>query len=164
MMWLYELVATLFASLTPQLHKFGIPNLHFPDAILMFVLIPFVNLMNDEDIKGIISEESWYQGLRYMLGIYVEPTAQDNESRANIFGAKSVKRIPSKQLLSTSLIRNSKCHKKRLLNRCDSYPISLYARESGEMVKQYSFRRRKSHLAFTLIEPPTFNKCKDQHQ
>ena len=72
MRWLYEILASLFAGLSTLLHEFGVPNVYFPDAILMFVVIPFVNLMNDEDIKGIISEESWYQGIRYMLGIYVE--------------------------------------------------------------------------------------------
>ena len=73
MNWLYELCATLAASLTHILHHFGVPNRYFVDAILMFVVIPFVHLMNDEETKGIISEESWYQGFRYALGIYVEP-------------------------------------------------------------------------------------------
>jgi hypothetical protein len=26
--------------------------------------------MNDEETKGIISEEGWYQGIRHMLGYY----------------------------------------------------------------------------------------------
>ena len=77
MNWFYEVCATLAAILTPQLHHFGIPNLYFPDAILMFVVIPFVHLMNDEETKGIISEETYYQGLRYALGIYVPPTQNE---------------------------------------------------------------------------------------
>ena len=75
MRWLYEILATLIAMLTPVLQMLGIPNLYFPDATLMFVVIPFLNLMNDEETKGIISEEGWYEGLRYMMGIHVEPTA-----------------------------------------------------------------------------------------
>ena len=27
--------------------------------------------MNDEETKGIIAEENWYQGFRHMLGIHV---------------------------------------------------------------------------------------------
>ena len=74
MNWFYEVFAGLAAILTPQLHRFGIPNLYLPDAISMFVVIPFVHLMNDEETKGIISEETWYQGLKYVLGVYVPPT------------------------------------------------------------------------------------------
>ena len=37
---------------------------------MTFVIIPIVFLMNDEETKGIIAEENWYQGIRHMLGIY----------------------------------------------------------------------------------------------
>ena len=70
MAWLYELIATLSAVTTPYLQKLGIPNLHFPDAIIMFVVIPFTHLMNDEDTKEIILEKNWYQGVRHMLGLH----------------------------------------------------------------------------------------------
>ena len=72
MAWMYELLATLSAILTPSLFKIGISNLHYVDAIVMFVLIPFVYLMNDEDTKRIILEEDWYEGIRHVLGIYKE--------------------------------------------------------------------------------------------
>ena len=70
MAWMYELIAILSAFSTPYLHNLGIPNLHYPDAIIIFVVIPFVHLMNDEDTKIVILEENWYQGIRHMLGIY----------------------------------------------------------------------------------------------
>ena len=70
MAWMYELIGTLSAILTPFLSKLKIPNLHYPDAIVMFMVIPFLHLMNDEDTKIIILEENWYQGLRYMLGAH----------------------------------------------------------------------------------------------
>ena len=70
MAWMYELLATLSAGLSPYLHKLGVPNLYYPDAIIMFVVIPFVYLMNDEDTKTIILEKNWYQGLRNVLGLY----------------------------------------------------------------------------------------------
>ena len=68
--WLYEFVATLSALTTPLLQKLEIPNLHYPDAIISFVVLPLVYLMNDEDTKTIILDKNWYQGLRHMLGLY----------------------------------------------------------------------------------------------
>jgi hypothetical protein len=46
--WLFELFSIGSALITPFLHKHGIPNLHFPDAIIMFLVIPFLHLMNDK--------------------------------------------------------------------------------------------------------------------
>ena len=54
----------------PFLQNRGLHNLHFADALVMFIVIPFSHLINDEETKGIIAEESWYQGLRHMIGIY----------------------------------------------------------------------------------------------
>ena len=71
--WSYELLATLSAGLTPTLQKLGVPNMHLPDVIAMFVVIPFVHLMNDENTKTVVLEEGWYQAVRHMLGIYIEP-------------------------------------------------------------------------------------------
>ena len=70
--WLYELLAMISAVLAPILYNFGIPNHHWIDPIAMFGAIPLCHLMNDEQTKGIISEENWYEGTRHMLGIYVE--------------------------------------------------------------------------------------------
>ena len=81
--WLIEALATLSAILTPFLHNLGLHNLHFPDVIIMSVVIPFVHLINDEDTKAIIAEENWYQGIRHMLGIYkqVAPAAPERIPR-----------------------------------------------------------------------------------
>jgi hypothetical protein len=79
MAWMYELIATLSLVSTPYLHTYGIPNLHYPDAIVIFVVIPFVHLMNDEDTKIIILEENWYQGLRHMLGIHASQVQKEKE-------------------------------------------------------------------------------------
>ena len=68
--WLIELTGTLFVVFSPLLQGFGIHNIHYPDCVIMYVIIPFVFLMNDEETKGIITEEGWYQGLRHMLGFY----------------------------------------------------------------------------------------------
>ena len=70
MTWIYELIGTAFTIFTPLLHQAGVQYVNYPDAILVFILIPLIHLMNDEDTKTIIIEEgSWLQGLRHMLGI-----------------------------------------------------------------------------------------------
>ena len=70
MSWCYELAGMVFILLRPTLHNFGFGNLYFPDPIVMFIIIPFSHLINDDETKAIIFEESWYQGLRHMTGIY----------------------------------------------------------------------------------------------
>ena len=71
--WMIELIVIVSAIITPPLRKLGITNLHYIDALVMFVVIPFVHLMNDEDTKIIIMEKNWYQGIRHMLGVYTSP-------------------------------------------------------------------------------------------
>ena len=61
--------ALLSALLGSQIQEFKIPNIHFPDVILIFVVIPFVHLVNGEDTKRIIFEQGWIQGIKYVLGI-----------------------------------------------------------------------------------------------
>ena len=151
MSWLYEILAIFSTSLTPLLHQLGIPNLYLPDAILMSVAIPFANLMNDEETKGIISEESWYQGLRYMLGVYVEATEQHGEPASNVVPRKRSKHLPSVQLPSAPAIDNSTCHQASSLRRCDSTPIFHYSRESGAIDKRPHLHRNKSHPGLNSI-------------
>ena len=81
--WLYELIANAFALLTPVLHTFGIPNLHLIDCTMMFVLIPFLHLLNDEETNAIISNENWYQGMRHLLGIYIPPKKREGITQPN---------------------------------------------------------------------------------
>ena len=71
--WLYELVAVILTFFTPLLQYIGVPNVHFIDAISMFVIIPLAHLMNDNETKKIIFDENFYQGLRYTLGLYIQP-------------------------------------------------------------------------------------------
>ena len=125
---LYEALATFSTLVTPLLHQLGIPNLYWPDAILMSVVIPFANLMNDEKTKGIISEESWYQGVRYLLGVYVEPTEQHREPEKDVIPRKRSKHSSTVQLPSTSVINNSTCHQASLLRRCNSTPTFHFSR------------------------------------
>ena len=67
--WVYESTGNVFTIITPELHTLGMHCLHYPDAIMMFVLFPLLHLMNDEDTKTVITDENYYQGLRHMLGL-----------------------------------------------------------------------------------------------
>ena len=67
--WLLELVGTATTLLTPTLRKLGLSNLYYPDAIIMFVLIPLIPILNDDKTKGKIAENGWFAGLRFILGI-----------------------------------------------------------------------------------------------
>ena len=66
--WLYELLGTIATALSPTIQSLGMPNTYFPDAIIMFLVIPFCHLINDETTKGIIAENGWYQGMKHMVG------------------------------------------------------------------------------------------------
>ena len=68
--WLIEIFGTLCHVLFIWLmnHK-GVAGIHYIEAMTMFIVIPFVHLMNDEDTKGVIADEGWYAGLKYMLGL-----------------------------------------------------------------------------------------------
>ena len=62
--WIYELIGSLFIFSAPFLHEGGLHNAYFIDTLMMFVGIPLVHLINDEDIKTVIAEEGWCQGVR----------------------------------------------------------------------------------------------------
>ena len=97
MSWLYESLGVISAFLTPYLHNLGFHNLHYPDVILMFVVIPFLHLMNQEDTKTIIAEENWYQGFRHMLGIHhqVAPANPEGMPQDESNSSRRVERLPS---------------------------------------------------------------------
>ena len=65
--WLYELVGVTMTLATPILRDKGFHLLYYPDAILMFIFIPFIHLMNDIETKTVIAEQGWIKGLRSMF-------------------------------------------------------------------------------------------------
>ena len=66
---MYELIGVIFTILSPLLQDLGFDRVYYLDAILMFLIIPFLHLMNDEDTKSIVLEESWMNGIIHMLGL-----------------------------------------------------------------------------------------------
>ena len=94
--WLYESLGVISVALTPFFHNLGVHNLHYPDVILMFVAIPFIHMMNAEDTKTIIAERNWYQGIRYIFGIYTEeaPVVPECVPQAEQTHNPNVQRLP----------------------------------------------------------------------
>ena len=68
--WLIEIFGTLcHVMFVLLISHIGIAGIHYIEAITMFIVIPFVHLMNDEETKGIIADEGLYAGLKSMLGL-----------------------------------------------------------------------------------------------
>ena len=67
--WLCELVGSVMSLLKPKLlYESRFSHMYYSDSLIMFVIIPFLYLVNDEEVKGVIYEKGWYNGLRHMVG------------------------------------------------------------------------------------------------
>ena len=85
MSWLYECIGVVIALSSLFLHAHGFHYLYFPDAILMFVVIPVVHLLNDEDTKTVVTEQGWIQGVKHMF------ITELNSAKATISGTFAIK-------------------------------------------------------------------------
>ena len=159
--WLNELIAIVFACLTPVLHQFGIPNLHMIDCTMMFVLIPFLYLLNDEETNGIISDENWYQGIRYLLGIYIPQEKLEVITQPDPIPKQNRTPSPSKATNVTSARCNLTLNSHMLIKRNFSTPILLPSNKEGSietaciLKRQHSlpkFNRRKQSI---ILENPS---------
>ena len=144
--WLFEVLASLCALFTAILkEKFDIPNTHFPDVIFMFLLIPMMHLMNDEHIKGVISEENWYQGIRYLLGIYKDPHKRRRIARhVETSPVKSGPVCPSPNTLPRRNKRTHKFHRNILVQKCNSTPDLVLPQNLITFMMKGSIRRNNS--------------------
>ena len=76
--WLCELVGSVMSLLKPKLlYESRFSHMYYSDSLIMFVIIPFLYLVNDEEVKGVIYEKGWYKGLRHMVGNANEIAPQD---------------------------------------------------------------------------------------
>ena len=73
--WLLEYIAIASTAIAILLGLFdiNIPNIHFLDAVITSIVIPFIHILNDEITKGIILEDGWIKGIGYELGMYIPP-------------------------------------------------------------------------------------------
>ena len=68
--WLYDFIPLFSQGLSTILReKYDLSFVHLPDAIVSFILIPFLHLMNDEETKLIILMENWFEGVKYVFGM-----------------------------------------------------------------------------------------------
>ena len=78
--WLCELVGSVMSSLTPKLlFESGFTHMYYSDSLIMFVIITFVYLVNEEEVKGVIYEKVWYKGLMHMVGNANEIAPQNSK-------------------------------------------------------------------------------------
>ena len=76
--WLYELITVIITVVSPTVISLGMYHPYYFDTIVMFLVIPFLHLMNDEDTKTVIVQRGWYQGLRHMGGFPDQVVPQNN--------------------------------------------------------------------------------------
>ena len=148
---LYELLSVGSVVITPFLHRHGIPNLHFIDAIVMFLVIPFLHLLNDEDTKGIIFEENWYQGIRHMLGIYNEKEPQCGKRGPPSVAAPKNKSSPSHNESLKHSINTTSAHNRVLIRRCHS-AFSVLPSHTLAAIERTALLQRRYSLRYRITE------------
>ena len=67
--WVIEVFSSLMFVAIPSFDSFGYRSFHHIDCIITVIIIPAVYIINDEETRGVIAEESWYQGIRHILGM-----------------------------------------------------------------------------------------------
>ena len=83
--WLYEVLSTMFVLILPTLkQKYEIHNTYLTYPVIMFVVIPGLHILNDEETKAVIFREGWFGGVKLMLGIYTQSPEENRPTRRNI--------------------------------------------------------------------------------
>ena len=160
--WIYEILAIVAALLSAKIgytiQEFNIPNIHFPDVILMFVIIPFIHLLNDEDTKHIIFEQGWIQGIKYVLGIYKDyKSIEDVASSGTIQNSRED--INTKQRTISPMIANLTTSQRRIIHRkCKSAiemvskDVFLLPMEKMYLERYYSLRQDAFPYSLGLVQ------------
>ena len=151
MSWLYELLAIVTAIMSSVLgahiQEFKIPNIHFPDVIIMFIVIPFIHLLNDEEIKGIIFEQGWIQGIKYVLGIYTEPSLGKDSTAPRATQNSRDRRNTPQNSFSSQIPKLTSSQRRLIHRRCqsaiDKMPkdVLILQKEQMYLQRKYSLRQ-----------------------
>ena len=151
MSWLYELLAVVFALMSSflgkQIQEFKINNIHFPDVIIMFIVIPFIHLLNDEEIKGIIFEQGWIQGIKYVLGIYTEPSLGKDSTAPRATQNSRDRRNTPQNSFSSQIPKLTSSQRRLIHRRCqsaiDKMPkdVLILQKEQMYLQRKYSLRQ-----------------------
>ena len=69
--WMFETLHIVFAIMAPYsttfLYELGMPGPQYLNVPIMFLAIPLLHLMNDDDIKSAIAENGWHHGIKQIL-------------------------------------------------------------------------------------------------
>ena len=151
MSWLYELLAIVTAIMSSVLgahiQEFKIPNIHFPDVIIMFIVIPFIHLLNDEEIKGIIFEQGWIQGIKYVLGIYTEPSLGKDSTAPRATQNSRDRRNTPQNIFSSQIPKLTSSQRRLIHRRCQSAinnvpkDVLILQKEQMYLQRKYSLRQ-----------------------
>ena len=73
--WAIEVFSSLVFVAIPSFDSFQLKYVkirifHHIDCIITLIIIPAVYIINDEETRGVIAEEGWYQGFRHILGMH----------------------------------------------------------------------------------------------
>ena len=159
----YIAIASTAISILLGLYDINIPNIHFLDAIITSIVIPFIHILNDENTKGIILEHGWIKGISYTLGMYVPPT---KEKQTITFNTTEKKRTNEEMLPKMTLAQPLTESQKRILCRkyksCNNLLTNQENRISNERscLKRYhslgditSFEQKDDHVVYELQKP-----------
>ena len=159
---IYEILASLAALLSAllgsQIQEFSIPNIHFPDVILMFVVIPFIHLLNDEDTKQIIFSHGWIQGIKYVLGIKKDRKLDGDVANPGVAQSSRKNRNVPGRAFSPMVANLTTSQRRLILRKCKSSnnivakDSILLAKEKMHLERRYSLRQDGFPGLFWLIK------------
>ena len=149
--WLLEYIAIASTAITVLLGLFdiNIPNIHFLDAVITSIVIPFIHILNDEITKGIVLEHGWIKGISYALGMYIPPTPEKQRIPLNrpIKNNKVKTEMPRNMATAQPLTESQI----RLLGRkCKSYDDLMTNKDNGICDERPCLKRHHSLENITL--------------
>ena len=152
--WLLEYIAIASTAIAILLSLFdiSIPNIHFLDAVITSIVIPFIHILNDEITKGIILEHGWIKGISYVLGMYVPPEKEKQRIPLNrpIKNNKVKTEMPRNMATAQPLTESQI----RLLGRkCKSYDDLMTNKDNVICDKRPCLKRYHSLENITLPDP-----------
>ena len=146
---IYEILASVAALLSAllgsQIQEFSIPNIHFPDAILMFVVIPFIHLLNDEDTKHIIFLHGWIQGIKYVLGINKDSKLGGDVVNSGVVQSPRRNRNMPGRPFSPMIANLTTSQRRLILRKCNS-SINMVSKDGILLAKEKMHLERRHSL------------------
>ena len=161
---IYEILASVAALLSAllgsQIQEFSIPNIHFPDVILMFVVIPFVHLLNDEDTKHIIFAHGWIQGIKYVLAMSKDRKLAGDVANSGV--AQSPRKNRNVRAFSPMIANLTTSQRRLILRKCNS-SINMVAKDDILLAKEKIHLERRYSLRQDGI-PGLFGLTKNENK